>query len=531
MIAPLAPTDAPPVRDVSHILVVDDENDVRDTITEMLKMSGHHCVGVGGVAEAMERLAKEDFDLIISDMHMPGESGLDLIERVRNLDDSIPVILVTGYPSLNTAISAMKRGAVDFIPKPFDFDSITQLVAKALRERKLRQEIRRLQADANKTHVIEKLNRELYSRVDELERLYAISEAMSHFSDIETLFTHIVELAAKVTGAQRVSLMTLDRGRRTLRIRAAIGVPHDVRHRTRVRVGEGIAGKVVQEGRLVRATSFVSPAFDMTRDTLGLGSYASQSWISLPLMIGGKVYGALNLTDKPDRSDFGLQEENILQTLVEKAGVKLENQALYEGLYANMIDTLNSLVTTIEAKDPYTRQHSHRVAEYAVRIAEVLGLSGEQIEMIQFAAVLHDIGKIGIRDEILTKSGKLTDEEYIAIQQHVLVGAKIVEPLGLSPVELAIVRNHHERFDGKGYPDNLSGEQIPLLARIVSVADAFDAMTSTRPYRKALSPHAASLEIEKNKGAQFDPVIADAAMRAIEEGKILVRIEADDAEI
>lgn len=499
-----------------RVLLVDDDPSVRETVGEMIRIGGYSCTEADGVARALELLRRHPFDLVVTDMNMPGaHDGLDLVEQVRELDDSIPVILITGFPSVSAAVNAMKRGAIDFISKPFDIRSISQLVAKALRERRLRQEIRRLQADVHKGEVIEKLNRQLAARVEELERLYTISEAMTQFMDVESVFEHVVRVAARVTGAQRVSLMMLDRGGRNLRIRASIGVPPEVVSKTRVRMGEGISGKVAAGGEVVRTTREVHHAYESNRDTLGLGSYASHSWLSIPISIAGSVYGVLNLTDKPDRADFSQQEEQVVRILAEKAGAKLENQALYEGIYSNLVDTLTSLVTTLEAKDPYTRQHSQRVTEYAIRIGEIVGIDEGELEMIEFAGMLHDIGKIGVRDEILTKAGGLTDHEYEAIKQHVVIGERIAEPLGLTAEERAVIRNHHERYDGRGYPDGMGGEEIPLLARIVTIADAFDAMASTRPYRRARSREQALDEIVRNAGVQFDPKLMGAAVEAL----------------
>lgn len=505
------------------ILVVDDDEGVRETVVDILQTGGQQCVAVGSVAEALDMLTRTPVDLIITDMHMPGQSGLDLIEKVQTLDDSIPVILITGFPSVHSAINALKKGAIEFISKPFDFESITQIVAKALRERRLRQELKRLQAESHKAELIEKLNRQLGARLDELTHLYTISEGIANFMDTASLMDQVVKLAAQVTGAQRVSLMMLDRGRSQLRIRSAIGISDEVIRDTRVRVGHGISGKAIQDGRLVRATRHVHQNFRSAADTLGLGLYQSHSWMSAPLRVGGQIFGVLNLTDKPDRSDFSSEEEQLVSVLVEKAGTKLENQALYEGIYASLVDTLNSLVTTIEAKDPYTREHSHRVAEYSVIIGSRVGLTDEQLELLEFAAILHDIGKIGVRDEILTKTGRLTDEEYDAIKQHTIIGEKIAEPLGLSADERAVIRSHHERYDGTGYPDGLRGENIPLLARVAAIADAFDAMTSTRPYRKARTAAEAGNEIEKLYGAQFDPKFAAAAVQAIRDGRLKVK--------
>lgn len=505
------------------ILIVDDSPEVREILVDMLDTSSHRCIVAGDAEEALKQLASTCVDLVLTDMQMPGQSGLDLIERIKSIDDSVPVILITGFPSVDTAVDAMKRGAVDFISKPFDYHNVLHLVAKALRERRLRQENRRLQADVNKAAVIEKLNRELNDRLDELTRLYSISEAMTACPDTETIFNHVVNIASQVTGAQRVSVMLLDRGRRHLKIRASLGISDDVIRSTKVRIGQGIAGKVAGSGipsrvmRHARRSSAESEA-------RGAGQiYWSDSSLSLPLFIGDHTFGVLNLTDKPDRTDFSEKDEHFVRILLEKAGSRLENQALYEGIYANLLDTLNSLVTTIEAKDVYTREHSQRVTDYALKVGEILGLPEEDLEMIDFAGLLHDIGKIGVRDEILTKCGRLTDAEYAAIKEHPLIGEKIVTPLGLTPVERAIIRNHHERMDGRGYPDGLKGDQISFLARVVCVADAFDAMTTTRSYRQALRTDVAMEELRRNSGSQFDPEIVKAMLKGLEEKQIIVR--------
>lgn len=511
------PTNEPPDR----VLVVDDDEMARSTLVELLAVSGYPSVPAESAAAALEVMKEGGIDLVLTDMHMPGSSGLDLIEEIKRIDDSIPVILITGYPSVNTAVDAMKRGAVDFLPKPFDFNMVAHMVRKALQERRLRQENRRLQADVNKAAVIEMLNRELNSKLEELTRLYSISEAMTQFMDTDQIFDHIVQLASEVTGAQRVSVMLLDRGRKCLKFRAALGVPRDVVLKTRLMTGEGIAGQVARDGKPVRVSQRIdAPSPGDPRDE---PQYDSHSFLCLPLYIGERVFGVLNLTDKLGRANFTVQDEQITMILLQKAGTKLENQALYEGIYANLVDTLNTLVTTIEAKDQYTREHSLRVTEYALEIGRILNVSEQDLEMIDFAGTLHDIGKIGVHDEILTKSGRLTDEEYNAIKMHPQIGERIVEPLGLSAVERAIIRNHHERYDGAGYPDGLAGEEIPFLARIVAVADAFDAMTTTRSYRRALSVDAALAELRKHRGTQFDPAIADAMIHALASGRITVR--------
>jgi HD-GYP domain-containing protein (c-di-GMP phosphodiesterase class II) len=171
-------------------------------------------------------------------------------------------------------------------------------------------------------------------------------------------------------------------------------------------------------------------------------------------------------------------------------------------------------------KDPYTRGHSVRVSHYAVLIAREMGLSGELLRRIELGGHVHDIGKIGVREEVLNKAGKLTNEEYQHIMTHPMVGWKILAPLlGDTPEALNIVRSHHERFDGRGIPDRLVGTEIPLEARIVAAADCFDAMTSDRPYRPALSIEDAIAEIVRCGGTQFDPSVVDAVLRSVEGGR------------
>jgi len=181
-----------------------------------------------------------------------------------------------------------------------------------------------------------------------------------------------------------------------------------------------------------------------------------------------------------------------------------------ERLHEYFYNVLQSFVRIIEAKDPYTRGHSERVAEYAAMIAAAMGLPGDRIQTLKEAAILHDIGKLGIDSAILNKEGKLTDEEWKQIRRHPAIGEEILKPILLGEGILAVVRYHHERLDGKGYPDGLTGELINMLAAIVSVADAYDAMTSLRAYRVPMSREAAIEELLKNRGTQFRTDIVDA---------------------
>jgi putative nucleotidyltransferase with HDIG domain len=187
-----------------------------------------------------------------------------------------------------------------------------------------------------------------------------------------------------------------------------------------------------------------------------------------------------------------------------------ENEQLLERTKRAYLSTITSLARTIEAKDPYTGGHTERVAEYALMLAKELGFSEEALQAVEVGAVIHDIGKIGIPDRILLKPGRLDSDEFAEMRRHPEISSYILDELDLPTVVRDMARNHHERFDGKGYPDGLKGDEIPLAARILTVADAFDAMTSDRPYRRALSQEVAAAEIRRNAGTQFCPTVVAA---------------------
>ena len=205
-------------------------------------------------------------------------------------------------------------------------------------------------------------------------------------------------------------------------------------------------------------------------------------------------------------------ENLLLENLKLKGSLKRQNrymEKLYNRLQRTYLDTITALAAIIDAKDGYTNGHSHRLSKYAVGIATALGLGESQVKVIEYAGKLHDIGKIATPDYILNKPGKLTPDEWVEMKAHSLRGAAIIEPLEFLKEVVPIVRHHHERFDGKGYPGRLKGKRIVLGARILAVADAFEAMTTDRPYQKSRNIEEAKEELMKNKNSQFDPKVVD----------------------
>jgi response regulator RpfG family c-di-GMP phosphodiesterase len=486
-----------------------------DMVAALIEELGHcpHVVNRG--EEGAEMIAVGGIDLVVTDLRLPDIDGLDILRRTKECSPLTPVILVTGYPTVDAAIQAIKLGASDFLSKPFKIEVLERAIIRALEERRLVIENQRLIAEANKVAVIQRLNARLNEKVNELTNLNRISEALNTTEDNETLFRRVVELAAELAAASRVSLMLVTADASALTIRASRGLSDHVIRETRVPIGSGIAGQVA----LSRAPLHITHDSSLPRAVERHSVYSSPSFICVPLVISGEVLGVLNLAEKIGGGDFTTEEFTLIQSLAQKAAIKFENNALYESIYCNLIDTLRSLVFTLEAKDPYTKEHSKRVTQMAVALGRAMGLGEHEIESIQFAGILHDIGKIGVRDSILLKPGRLTAAEFEVIKSHPIIGEQIVAPLGLIEAERGIIRHHHERFDGTGYPDGLRGERIPLLARIVAAADSFDAMTTTRPYREARNLESALEEFDRCKGTQFDPGVV-AALHVILEGEM-----------
>jgi len=231
--------------------------------------------------------------------------------------------------------------------------------------------------------------------------------------------------------------------------------------------------------------------------------------------------GAYDYLTKP----FNLDEVILsVARALEKRRLELENrdyqqyleqrvEAQARRIRASFLSAVTALAYALEAKDEYTSGHSQRVADMSVTIAKELDIPQESIEKIRLAGLIHDIGKIGVKESVLNKPSGLTKEEYQHIRYHPEIGAHILDPIVDDEEILMMVRHHHERYDGTGYPDRLSGEQIPLGATILAVADSYDAMTSERPYRKAMSAETACIEIERGQGSQFAPAVADAFLR------------------
>lgn len=290
-----------------------------------------------------------------------------------------------------------------------------------------------------------------------------------------------------------------------------------------IRIYHYLAGRYLEpvQSRGGKPNSVIDAVFDhMAEDHLPISVPAEfsdymageiqYSIVGIPFVKNGDYLGGLVLAGADGKGIRDSQYRELL-TFAPYLMPVFESAVLQEILLSNYLDAIETLAVALEAKDPYTRGHSNMVCAYAVAIARKVGLSETQLRHIEIGSMMHDIGKIGVPDHILLKPGDLTVEEFEIVKRHPVIGEEILKPMQhpLFHVPRQIVRWHHERIDGRGYPDGLTGEEIPLEAKITFVADAYEAMTSERPYREALSPMDALNELLSNAGSQFDPDIVD----------------------
>jgi putative nucleotidyltransferase with HDIG domain len=237
--------------------------------------------------------------------------------------------------------------------------------------------------------------------------------------------------------------------------------------------------------------------------------------ICIPLTCKDRLLGVLTLGEKMSLEPYRKDEIEILSILCSEAGVAIENANLYLEKMKSFLSTIQSLLSAVEAKDYYTHGHCDRVGKYSAKIAQELGLTSEEVEIVKTAGYLHDLGNIGVSEQILNKKGRLTVEEFENVKRHPTIGAKILEPICFKKEIVDGVRFHHERIDGSGYPKSLNDKMVPLIAKIITVADVYDAMTSIRPYRKAFTPEDAVSELIRGCGYEFDSKVVAAFIKVL----------------
>ena len=487
------------------ILVVDDEEMILTVFREYLEATNNYTVlTTTDGFEALEIIEREEIDCCFTDISMPILNGLELTKRIHLHDNTIPVIIMTGNPSMDNAIETLKNGVVDFLTKPIKMDQLHHIIKKVMMERSLFVDNILLKEEAQKNRKLLSVNQELQQKIKEVETTNLVLQQLDQAKTSKDLFSKLVDLSGEITRCDEAHFCIFTQGMTNPEIITSFVRDKDKTIADAEFIEKDIIKKVADDGMpfLIR------------------GNNGNGSVMAIPLKIRSRVFGILFLLIRAGRGCFSEKDLYFLNFLAQKASFSIENLALYENIYENLFSTLYAFVETIEARDPYTKQHSTNVSSYAMSIARAIGCPQEEIDMLDVSANLHDIGKIGIPDNILLKPGRLTDEEYEVIKRHPVIGSNIIGHFNMWSLEETIIRHHHERWDGNGYPDKLKGEEIPFLARILSVADVYDAVTTDRSYRKKMSDDVALKIIMENAGSQFDPEITDVFLRLYEQGKM-----------
>jgi HD-GYP domain-containing protein (c-di-GMP phosphodiesterase class II)/PAS domain-containing protein len=353
------------------------------------------------------------------------------------------------------------------------------------------------------------------SRLHTLTRLFEVSNILSSSLELANIVDNFTSSALEAMQASSVTLMLFKEESRELVVSSIAGDADSWAMN---------AGDVVDisnyslNGLVSGVGPFCATGHDeMTPATISLAPPGSQSILVGRLSSRGKLLGLIAVASKKRGAFSESGQMELFVDITNQAAVAIDNAEMYTRLEETFWSTIRSLAEAIDAKDSYTRGHSDRVADYAEALARKLDLEDDMLNAVRCAGYLHDTGKIGIPDAILLKPGKLTEEEYVQIMDHPILSHKIIEPVEFPYEVKPLVKYHHERIDGSGYPEGLIGEQIPLGARIIGIADAYEAMTSDRPYRKALSRSAALEELKRCSGSQFDSELVEAFLEVIEE--------------
>lgn len=473
-------------REKKRILVVDDYAPTRNLVAEALGQTGNYEISdAENGLEALKLFKNSQYDMVITDVMMPGMGGMELLHSIRKLNVSIPVIMITAKPAVELTVSAMKSGVVDFLKKPFDIDGLLFKVDLYLRDDGVLDEVARQET------LDLKVEREQLSL-----KSYIYETIEKAAGDNDEIFETIVELAMRVVDGESCTLLLYDEEYKKFYPKVERNNDNGFRGVDTISTLANLFKEVVNNRDAAMIHSDSDPLI-------------APSLICAPLLIRGNVLGVLSVRKKANGGIFTQNDLHHILSLAKRASLNLENKMLYESIYSNLMHTFESLVTSIQVRDHYTEEHSNRVSETAIKIAGRFNCVPSEIESMRIASLLHDIGKISIPDYVLLKPASLTPEEYQIIKQHSEIGEHILSYVVLLDKERVIIRHHHERWDGKGYPDGISGNDIPLLARILSVADSYDAMISDRPYRKGLSVDLAIRELIKGKNTQFDEEIVD----------------------
>ena len=363
-----------------------------------------------------------------------------------------------------------------------------------------------------------KITTDLENKIKELEESKSIindifrkiGSAISSTGGIEQLLELIVETMVKGVYAESGCIMLLDENGH-LKVEVAHGMDQSTIKRAAIKKGEGIIGLSFKEKRAIMSSFTDQPTLEGAEKS----GFQYKTIIVVPLIYREETLGVLTVFNKKGYYIFNEDDKVLISNIASQAAVAIANAKLNQDAEKTYIETISALAVAVEAKDPYSRGHLDRVSRLVTEFSERLDLTPKTIEILKDGAKLHDIGKIGIRDDILRKKEPLTNEELEELEKHAIIGENIMRPIGKLAPLCDMVRHHQEWWDGSGYPDGLRAEEIPLTARILKIVDAYDAMVIDRPYRKALSREQIIDQFKKGSGKEFDPQLAEKFLEII----------------
>lgn len=506
-----------------RMLIIDDDPNICGSLKDILSEEGYEITTAGNIAPAKESLAKEFYNIVLLDLRLPNGSGLDLLKELKASNNDTAVIVFTGYASAENAIAALNEGAFSYMQKPLNIDELKITIKKAIERQELMLSNKDLLSRLKELSVKDPLTglynyRYLEERLSsEFKRahryvlpLSVIMIDIDYFKSINDIYGHqygdliLKEFGQCLRDASRTNdIVVRYGGEEFLALLPDTNKPGAVIFGSRLleKLVEHVFDSKGQKIKLKISMGLVSFPEDGLDTETALIDLADKTLRSAKEAGGNRLATLAEITEKQVNNGAGKDEKQSVEQMKEKL-LKMEgrvNQTLLESIYA--------FAKTIEAKDYYTSEHGENMVSIAVEIGKRLNLPEKELENLKHAAILHDLGKIGIPDKILHKKGKLNENELKKIRAHPQIGAEIIRSVHFLSAVVPIVLHHHERFDGLGYSSGLKGKNILLGARIIAVADVYQALVSDRPYRKAYSKKEALKIIQEGAGTQFDPEI------------------------
>jgi putative nucleotidyltransferase with HDIG domain len=517
---------------MGNILVVDDDEKVLEILQKSLGRRGYAVSVASDGNAALDCYDKGAPDVVVLDLMLPDMDGRDVFKaiRARPGGEHTPVLFVSADSNLETRVNSIDDGAEDFLTKPFSLRELNTKVDRALGRH-------------CQTRSLEARHTELVSRIGEQEESYALinKELKKQILSMKTLFAVSQDLNRRVDLDELINGLALSLiGELQVSSMAFFHIRHEKNDYFGLQGLKGFDKNRISDLRIGTDHVFTAWAKE-TGKPRKIARNGDNSWARrlpdirlalfefvTPVIVKQELIGMVFTGPKLNGREYKSFELDILSSLCNSAGTGVENLRLFEALQATYISTVKALMSIVEAKDAYTKGHTERVADYALALARKMKLDREGLRDLAFAAVLHDIGKLVIYEKVLNKPGSLNDEEWELLKSHPEIGASIIENMEFLSAAVPLVRHHHERFDGAGYPDGLKGEDIPLGARIIAVADSYDAMTTDRSYRAALSKEIALGTMKSKAGTQFDADVVKNFVELIEIDKYRVRDNSKD---